>query len=151
MAMHAPNRNEIEKLILASIRGCPFCGSTEMLFTWGHLVPKRMTCENCDAAWEPLMSYNGVWSLVSTKLVSVGSTGKGTELLNKPYPTEFWKKMARCGKWERGQKLKMSPKEIARQPERVVVIREIVKIRCPYCGGLYDEANDRCPYCGGKR
>jgi len=30
------------------------------------------------------------------------------------------------------------------------VIREIVKIRCRYCGQLYEEKLDRCPHCGGK-
>jgi len=31
------------------------------------------------------------------------------------------------------------------------IIREIVKIRCPYCNNLYDEKYDKCPHCGGKR
>jgi hypothetical protein len=31
------------------------------------------------------------------------------------------------------------------------IIREIIKIRCPYCNNLYDEKYDRCPYGGGKR
>lgn len=31
------------------------------------------------------------------------------------------------------------------------IIREIVKIRCPYCGNTYDEKEDVCPYCGGKK
>jgi hypothetical protein len=31
------------------------------------------------------------------------------------------------------------------------IIREIVKIRCPYCGNLYDETEDKCPNCGGTR
>ena len=31
------------------------------------------------------------------------------------------------------------------------IVREIVKIRCPYCNNLYDEKYDKCPYCGGKR
>lgn len=31
------------------------------------------------------------------------------------------------------------------------IIREIVKIRCSYCGNLYDEIQDKCPYCGAKR
>jgi len=31
------------------------------------------------------------------------------------------------------------------------VIRQIVKIRCPYCGKLYDETYDNCPHCGGKK
>lgn len=30
------------------------------------------------------------------------------------------------------------------------IIHEIVKIRCQYCGNLYDEYQDKCPYCGGK-
>jgi len=34
------------------------------------------------------------------------------------------------------------------------IIREkvvIVKVRCPYCGKLYDETLDVCPHCSGKR
>jgi len=31
------------------------------------------------------------------------------------------------------------------------IIREIVKIRCSYCGNLYDETLDKCPHCGGKK
>jgi hypothetical protein len=31
------------------------------------------------------------------------------------------------------------------------IIREIVKIRCPYCGNLYDETEDKCPHCGGTK
>lgn len=31
------------------------------------------------------------------------------------------------------------------------IIREIIKIRCPYCNNLYDEKYDKCPHCGGKR
>jgi len=31
------------------------------------------------------------------------------------------------------------------------IIREIVKIRCPYYNNLYDEKYDKCPHCGGKR
>jgi len=34
------------------------------------------------------------------------------------------------------------------------IIREkevIVKIRCPYCRGTYDETLDECPHCGAKR
>jgi hypothetical protein len=31
------------------------------------------------------------------------------------------------------------------------IIREVVKIRCPYCGSLYDETEDKCPNCGGNK
>lgn len=30
------------------------------------------------------------------------------------------------------------------------IIREIVKIRCTYCGKLYDERSGRCPHCGAS-
>jgi rubrerythrin len=31
------------------------------------------------------------------------------------------------------------------------IIREIVKIRCSYCGNLYDETEDKCPHCGAPK
>lgn len=31
------------------------------------------------------------------------------------------------------------------------IIREIVKIRCSYCGSLYDEMESKCPNCGGNK
>jgi len=31
------------------------------------------------------------------------------------------------------------------------IIREIVKMRCPYCGNVYDETLDKCPHCGAKK
>jgi len=31
------------------------------------------------------------------------------------------------------------------------IIREIIKIRCPYCGSLYDETENKCPNCGGNK
>ena len=32
-----------------------------------------------------------------------------------------------------------------------IVIREIVKIKCSYCGSLYEQTSNRCPHCGGKQ
>lgn len=31
------------------------------------------------------------------------------------------------------------------------IIREIIKIRCPYCGSLYEEKETKCPNCGGNK
>ena len=28
--------------------------------------------------------------------------------------------------------------------------RQVVKVRCRYCGGLYDEVAPKCPSCGAK-
>ena len=41
--------------------------------------------------------------------------------------------------------------EVASVIKEREVIRQIVKIRCPYCSTLYDETYDNCPHCGGKR
>jgi hypothetical protein len=44
--------------------------------------------------------------------------------------------------------------EEIRVSEKKEIIREkevIVKVRCPYCQGLYDELLDVCPRCGAKR
>jgi DNA-directed RNA polymerase subunit RPC12/RpoP len=30
------------------------------------------------------------------------------------------------------------------------ITREIVKVRCQYCGSLYDERENRCPDCGAR-
>jgi hypothetical protein len=32
-----------------------------------------------------------------------------------------------------------------------LVIREIVKVKCRYCGTLYEHTSDRCPHCGGRQ
>jgi len=47
-----------------------------------------------------------------------------------------------------GQSLSEETAPIVKERE---IIREIVKIRCPYCNNLYDEKYDKCPHCGGKR
>ena len=31
-----------------------------------------------------------------------------------------------------------------------IVIREIVKIKCSYCGSLYEQTSNRCPHCGAR-
>lgn len=37
-------------------------------------------------------------------------------------------------------------------PQPVVVKETVrVKVRCQYCGGLYDETLDKCPNCGARK
>jgi hypothetical protein len=31
-----------------------------------------------------------------------------------------------------------------------IVIREVVKIKCAYCGTLYEQGRNRCPHCGAR-
>jgi len=48
------------------------------------------------------------------------------------------------GRWQ-------TPSETQPTIKEREIIREIVKIRCPYCSNLYDETEDKCPHCGGKK
>lgn len=36
-------------------------------------------------------------------------------------------------------------------PETHTIERQVIKIRCGYCGSLYDEVEPKCPSCGGRR
>jgi hypothetical protein len=35
--------------------------------------------------------------------------------------------------------------------KKVIEEQVIIKVKCPYCGALYDQTLDRCPYCGASR
>lgn len=35
-------------------------------------------------------------------------------------------------------------------PKEKGVVREIIKVRCPYCGNLYDETLEKCSTCGAR-
>jgi len=51
--------------------------------------------------------------------------------------------------------LRKPEQTVSTEPVPVVkereIIREIIKISCPYCNNLYEEKYDKCPHCGGKR
>jgi DNA-directed RNA polymerase subunit RPC12/RpoP len=145
------NRTDIENLVTICFAHCPFC-QTEgslMRFEWGNSIPRSMICSNCEAKWELLFGLDKDWSFLGAKLVDTGSTKKGANLKGKLYDTRFWKKTVLQGVSEKP--LSLERERVPSVAERTIIIREIVKIRCPYCGGLYDEPKDRCPYCGGKR
>jgi len=46
-------------------------------------------------------------------------------------------------------RIEAAAKQVLREKE--IVKEVIVKVRCPYCNNVYNEALDKCPYCGGKR
>ena len=119
-----------------------------MRLEWGVTLPKGMTCLNCGAKWRLVFGLNGTWRLLGATLLSTGSTAKSHKLEGKMYGKDFWEKAVSEGIPE---KVVVSRKEEPSVAEKVVIIREIVKIRCPYCGALYDEVKDRCPHCGGAR
>ena len=144
------DKTKIETLVTACFSKCPFCfaeGSIE--FEWGHSIPKQIACLGCGAKWEPLLGLNKDWTFLGAKLVDTGSTKKGIKLLGKLYDRSFWKRTVLQGTSEKP--LAVERDRVPTVAERTIIIREIVKVRCPYCGGLYDEIKDRCPYCSGKR
>lgn len=144
-------RTDIENLVTTCFSRCPFCHteSSLMRFEWGHSIPNQMTCSGCGAKWQLLFGLDKDWLFLGAKLVDTGSTRKGIKLIGKLYDRKFWKKTVLQGISEKP--LELETERVPSVAERTIIIREIVKIRCRYCGGLYDEVKDRCPYCGGKR
>jgi len=43
------------------------------------------------------------------------------------------------------------PTQTSASPQEVIQKEVIVKVRCSYCGNLYDETLDKCPNCGAGR
>jgi hypothetical protein len=41
--------------------------------------------------------------------------------------------------------------DLGSKPPQQVVIKEVAKVNCKYCGTLIPTTADRCPYCGGPR
>ena len=41
--------------------------------------------------------------------------------------------------------------DLGSRPSEQVVIRDVVKVNCRYCGTLIPSTDDTCPYCGGPR
>ena len=63
------------------------------------------------------------------------------------FALNFWRTLKNGGTGEQAMNQPASPPSQATKE----IIREVVKIRCPYCGSLYDEDQDKCPNCGAKR
>jgi len=143
-------RTEIENLVTSCFSKCPFCiTEASVEFEWGHSIPNHMTCLSCGAKWELLFGLNKDWTFLGAKLVDTGSSNKGIKIIGKLYDRRFWKETILQA--TSGKPLALERERVPTVAERTIIIREIVKVRCPYCGGLYDEVKDRCPYCSGKR
>jgi hypothetical protein len=46
------------------------------------------------------------------------------------------------------QDIDLTPKQ---PPVQQIVIREVVKVKCRYCGALIDSTAQVCPFCGAPR
>lgn len=130
---------------------CPFCFSEKVKSEFGSGLPfskDHVICTECGAKWEVGVGKSGfsIGKLKWAKLIVIGIDEKGSEFLNEKKKPDFWQRMALKGR-------RAMPKTV-REPVPVKekeIIREIVKIRCPYCRALYDESNDKCPHCSGAR
>jgi hypothetical protein len=46
------------------------------------------------------------------------------------------------------QDINLTPKQ---PPVQQIVIKEVVKVKCRYCGALIDSTTEKCPFCGAPR
>ncbi len=44
----------------------------------------------------------------------------------------------------------MGPKEKGDVVKEREIVKQIIKVRCPYCGNLYDETLEKCSTCGAN-
>ena len=124
---------------------CPLC-SEKAVEAWADWRGRHTaSCEVCGAKWHV---YISPWTekMQWAELEKAGTEG-GKELLGIQKRPEFWKKMALTNLRQR-RKGDERTKEVSRE---VIKKEVIVKIRCPYCGKLYDETIDICPHCGAGR
>jgi DNA-directed RNA polymerase subunit RPC12/RpoP len=120
---------------------CPLCGSKLLEFDVEYgSMQDYIYCLECNAKWE--IDWKGEnFKIEYIILVETGDTEK-YGLKGEKHSPEFWQQMA------------SQTKETQPNAKEKEVIREtqiIIKIRCQYCGKLYDEALDVCPNCGAKR
>jgi DNA-directed RNA polymerase subunit RPC12/RpoP len=89
---------------------------------------------------EPFQSFDSVFSLFWVFFIIIAI------LIVASFVLSFWRSMKAGSSVEN---------QVFSQPQQPVtekeVIREVIKIRCPYCGSLYDESLTACPTCGAKR
>jgi DNA-directed RNA polymerase subunit RPC12/RpoP len=89
---------------------------------------------------ETFQSFDSMFSLFWVFFIIIAV------LIVASFVLSFWRAM-KSGKNIENQVLSQhSPPVTERE-----IIREVIKIRCPYCGTLYDENVNSCPNCGAKR
>ena len=129
---------------------CPLCFSENSIKSelglGGFFSKDHIVCSKCGAKWEVGIGKTGFsyGKLKWAKLV-VDGVGKGSDFLKEKKKPEFWQHL--------GLKGRRTLPEPAKEPliyKEKEVVKEIVKLRCRYCGGLYVETLDKCPHCGAN-
>ena len=136
-------KREKRRVISTFFRYCPLCYMGNAVRCEVHSVGGKdcAICSRCGASWHVYFGFIG--GLSWAKLEKESYDGKGREHLGIEHKPEFWSRLAFEGRADSQEK-----RTIVRETK---IVREIVKIRCQFCGNLYNESIDRCPYCAGHR
>jgi len=89
------------------------------------------------------------WFLAKKEYLMIYGTGRQIKVEGNKYALEQLMAEAR----NQMSKVMEIPERVITPPisERVIIKeREIVKVRCPYCGTLADVTLNKCPNCGAK-
>lgn len=113
---------------------CPLCGSKSLEYDVEYgSAQDFIYCVDCNAKWE--IDWKGEdFQIEYIILLEVGDSGKYSNLMKEKHGTDFWREM-------------MSDLRGRVPAAKTETIR---KVRCDYCGTLFNEVLDACPYCGGR-
>jgi len=140
------------------------CGDSRIIGRINFGGKDTLTCKNCECVWHLYFGFfkGFIWA----EREVAGKNGKGFELIGSRFKGNDIRKLAQEARKKISQaEIKNKSEEIQRKKTRTsdsknihsknntIIMKEkhIVKIRCPYCHGLYDEFENRCPHCNGSR
>jgi RNA polymerase subunit RPABC4/transcription elongation factor Spt4 len=113
---------------------CPLCGSKSLEYDVEYgSVQDYIYCHDCNAKWE--IDWKGEdFKIEYLILLEVGDSEKYSNLIKEKHSPEFWREMMSNSK----------------EPVSIAGAETVSKVRCEYCGTLFNEVLDACPYCGGR-
>jgi hypothetical protein len=82
--------------------------------------------------------------LIAIVIYAATRRGRKKSLPKHPYSSETPPPAPSSTPWE-------SRIDLGSKPPEEVVIRDVAKVNCKYCGTLIPTTAERCPYCGGPR
>ena len=113
---------------------CPLCGSKSLDYDVEYgSEGDYIYCIGCNAKWK--IGWQGDdFKIDNLTLLEAGNSGKYSNLVKETHPIEFWREI------------------VPSTGEGVSIARDetISKVRCEYCGILFNEELDACPNCGGR-
>jgi Zn finger protein HypA/HybF involved in hydrogenase expression len=113
---------------------CPLCGSKSLDYDVEYgSVQDYIYCIDCNAIWE--IGWKGEdFKIDYLTLLEVGNSEKYSNLVKERHGIEFWREMMSA----------------PREGVPVAKVDLVSKVRCEYCGTLFNEELDACPNCGAR-